>query len=60
LGLAYSFRDLVHYHHGGEHGSLQADMVLEKFRALHPNMQAAGRERHWAGLRLFKLQAHPQ
>jgi hypothetical protein len=27
-GLAYSFRDLVHYHHGGEHGGTQADVVL--------------------------------
>ena len=22
---AYSFRDLVHYYHGGEHGSMQTD-----------------------------------
>jgi hypothetical protein len=27
LGLAYSFRDLIHYRH---EGSIQADMVLEK------------------------------
>ena len=24
------FRGLVYYHHGGKHGSVQADMVLEK------------------------------
>jgi hypothetical protein len=30
LGLAYRFRGSVHYHHGGKHGSIQADMVLEK------------------------------
>ena len=30
MGLAYSFRDSVHYHHGGKHGSIQADMVLEE------------------------------
>ena len=30
MGLAYSFRCLAHYHHGGKHGSIQADMVLEK------------------------------
>jgi hypothetical protein len=30
LGLAYSFGGLVHYHHGGKHGSMQADMVLEE------------------------------
>jgi hypothetical protein len=27
---AYSYRGLVHCHHGWEHGSMQADMVLEK------------------------------
>jgi hypothetical protein len=30
LGLAYSFRGLVSYHHSRKHGSMQADMVLEK------------------------------
>ena len=30
LGLAYSFRGLVHYHHGEKHDSSEADMVLEK------------------------------
>jgi hypothetical protein len=30
LGLAYSFRGLDHYCHGGKHGCMQADMVLEK------------------------------
>jgi hypothetical protein len=29
LGLAYSIRGLVHYHHGMKNGSMQADMVLE-------------------------------
>jgi hypothetical protein len=29
LGLAYHFRGLVHYH-VGKHGSMQADMVMEK------------------------------
>jgi hypothetical protein len=28
--ITYSFRGLDHYHHGGNHGSIQADMVLEK------------------------------
>ena len=31
LGLAYSFRGLVHYHHGREHGAIQVDMLLEKW-----------------------------
>jgi hypothetical protein len=36
LVLAYSFRGSVHYHHGRKHGSMQADMVLEKeLRVLH-------------------------
>ena len=37
LGLAYSFRGSVHYHHGGKHGSMQADMVLEELRVLGPD-----------------------
>jgi hypothetical protein len=28
--LAYSFSGLICYHHGGEHGGTQADMVLQK------------------------------
>jgi hypothetical protein len=35
LGLAYSFRGLVHYRHLGKQGSLQADMVVEELRVLH-------------------------
>ena len=35
LGLAYSSRGPVYYHHGGKHGSVQADMVLEEPRVLH-------------------------
>ena len=35
--LAYSFRGLVHYHHGGDLGGMQADMVLEEqLRVLYP------------------------
>jgi hypothetical protein len=30
LGLAYSFRGPVHYHHGEKHGNRQADMMLEE------------------------------
>jgi hypothetical protein len=29
LGLAYSFRGLVHYHHVRDHDGMQADMMLE-------------------------------
>ena len=43
LVFIYSFRDLVHYHHGGKHGGTQADMVLEKeLRVVHLDLQAAG------------------
>jgi hypothetical protein len=41
LWLAYNFRGLVFYHHGGKHGSMQADMVLELPRVLHLNLKAA-------------------
>lgn len=35
MGLTYSFRVSVHYHHGGKQGNIQADMVPEKkLRAL--------------------------
>ena len=30
LGLAYSFTGLVQYYYGRKHGSLQADMLVEK------------------------------
>jgi hypothetical protein len=30
LGLPYSFRGLIHYHHVQKHGTTQADMVLER------------------------------
>ena len=54
LGLAYSFRGLVHYHQDG----IQADMVL---RVLDPNPQAAGRERerYQAWLERVKPQSPP-
>ena len=42
---ACSFRSLVHYHQGSEHGSLQADMVLEKeLRVQGLDPQATGSE----------------
>ena len=45
MGLAYSFRGSVHYHHGRKHGSIQADMVLEKeLRVLHLDLQEAKRD----------------
>jgi hypothetical protein len=30
IGAGIQFRGLVHYHHGGKHGSMQADMMLKK------------------------------
>jgi hypothetical protein len=32
IGLAYYVRGLVHYYHGGKHGSMQADLMLEELR----------------------------
>jgi hypothetical protein len=44
LGLAYSFRGLVHYH-GGKHGDIQADVELDKeLRVLYLDSQATGRD----------------
>jgi hypothetical protein len=44
LGLAYIIRGLVHYHQDRKHGSLQADMGLEKeLRVLHLDLKAATR-----------------
>lgn len=37
LRLAYIFRGFAHY----RHGSVQADMVMEKLRVLHLDPQAA-------------------
>ena len=40
--VVYSFRGLVHYHHWGKQGSMQAaDMVLEK-EQLHVDTQVKG------------------
>jgi hypothetical protein len=41
LELAYSFRGLVHYHHGRKHGSMQANILLGKeLRVLHLDPKA--------------------
>jgi hypothetical protein len=50
LGLAYSFRGSVHCH-GGKHGNVQADMVLEELRVLHLDPKAARRRLCSAGCR---------
>jgi hypothetical protein len=45
--MAYRFRSSVHYHHSRKHGSMQADMVLEKeLRVLHLDRKAARRDWH--------------
>ena len=42
LGMAYTYRSLVHYRHGEKHESIQADIVLEKeLRVLYFDSQAA-------------------
>ena len=49
MGLAYSFRGSVHYHHGGKHGIMQADMVLEESRVIYLDLKAARRSLSSAG-----------
>jgi len=44
LGLAYSFRASVRYHHGGKYGSLQADMVQEELRVPYLDLKTKGKE----------------
>ena len=65
LGLAYSFRGSVHYHHVRKHGSVQADMRLERIYILICRQQETvfhrqtegGSLLHWA---LGDLKAHLQ
>ena len=61
MGLTYRFRDLVHYHHGEKHGRLQAGMVQEELRVLHPDWKAAERDcmLNWAWLSIGDFKACP-
>jgi hypothetical protein len=53
LRLAYSFRGSVYYHHGEKHGSVQADMVLEKeLRILHLDPMTARKRFFYTGQNL--------
>lgn len=57
LRFAYSFRGLVHCHHGGGHDSVWLGMVLEsQLGVLCLNPQAAKEEKHWAWIALLKPQ----
>jgi hypothetical protein len=50
LGLAYSFRGSVHFHHGGKHGSIQVDKVVEKeLRVFYLDSKAARKRLSSAG-----------
>lgn len=42
MGLVYSFKGILHCHHGGQYGYTHADMVLQKVRVLHLDPQDAG------------------
>jgi hypothetical protein len=44
LGLAYSFRDSVHYYYGRKHGSMQADMMLKEPTVIHFDGKATKRD----------------
>jgi hypothetical protein len=39
--MAYRFRSLVHYHHGGKHSSIQVDVLLEEIKVLYLDLKAA-------------------
>ena len=56
LGLVYSFRGLVYYHHSRKHGSVPTDMVLEKeLRVLHLDpMTAEGNCHSRASLSIYE------
>lgn len=47
--LACSIRGLVHFRHGGKHGSMETAMVLEKqLKVLYLYPQTTRREKQWA------------
>jgi hypothetical protein len=61
LELAYRLVGSVHYHHDRKHGSVQADMVLEKeLKSLHLDLKAANRRGfpHWVEPEHENLEAH--
>jgi hypothetical protein len=43
-GAGLEFQCSVCYHHGGKHGSMQADIMLEEPRALHLDPKATRRD----------------
>ena len=49
MGLAYRLRGSVHFHHGGKHGTVLADKVLEELRVLHLDQKAIRRQLSSAG-----------
>jgi hypothetical protein len=60
LGLAYRFRGSVHYHQGRKHGSIQADLVLEKeLGVVHLVPKANRRRLAFRQLGGGSLKAHP-
>jgi hypothetical protein len=58
LWLAYTFRSSVHYQHGRKHGSMQADMVLEEPRGLHPDPKSV--RKILSSRQLGSQNPHPQ
>ena len=60
LGLAYSFRDSVYYHHGGKHGIIRADMVLEEPKVLHLDLKTTRGRLSFAQVELEHMTSKPQ
>ena len=52
------FRGLVHYHHGGRHGSVQAGMALETELRV-PQAAEGDRVPHWTWLEHRRPQSPP-
>jgi len=60
LGLAYRFGSLVHHCHGGKHGSVQADLVLEEeLRYIHLDAKTTEVKETLGRLVLQRLQSPP-
>lgn len=49
IGADLKVSGSVHYHHGGKHGIVQADLVLEEPRVLHLDLKADRRRLASAG-----------
>ena len=60
MSWLYSFRGLVHCHHGGRHGSMYTDMMLERSWEFYIQIHRQQEERDTGpGLSISNPKAHP-